>query len=117
MSFEAILYKSLREYNSTVHSTVKKKPIETFFGNRVFTDPATLDKFRLKNIDSLRQKQTADLDYHNKNRRTRQYNTGVIFVKLNKRLFPKLTPRFRKEVVDENFDTTIRTTSENSAQE
>lgn len=112
VSFEELLYKSLREYNSTVHSTVKKKPIETFFGNRVFSDPVRLDEFRLKNIDLLRQKQTADLDYHNRNRSTRQYHPGdIIFVKLNKRLGSKLTPRFRKEVVDENFETTIRTTS------
>lgn len=112
VSFSDLLYRSVKEYNTTIHSTIKKTPIETFFGNRVFSDPQKTEEFHKENSQLLKQKQDTDLEYHNKNRRTKNYSPGdIIFVRVNKRLGSKLTPRYKKELVDENFDTTIKTTT------
>lgn len=110
--FDDLLYKAVKEYNSSIHSTIRKTPIETFFGSRVFSDPTKLDEFRQENVELLRQKQEIDINYHNKDRRTKDFVEGdVIFVKVNKRLGSKLTSRYKREIVDRNFDTTIRTKS------
>ncbi|CAD7015210.1 unnamed protein product [Ceratitis capitata] len=113
ITFEELLFKSLQEYNSSIHSTTKNKPIALFFGNRIFTCPQQLEKQRLDNTSQLKKKQDLDRSYHNKKRsEIKDYSPGeVIYVKINKRLGSKLTPKYKKEVVSENNRTTIKTVS------
>ena len=94
--FAETLFKSVHEYNSTIHSVTNRKPIELFFGIPLHEDPQQAEKARLENIELLKQKQIKDLEYHNRNRiGLKTYNEGdVIYVKVNKRKGSKLTPRF-----------------------
>lgn len=75
--------------------------------------PDEYKKTRQSNIEKLKQKQTKDLRYQNKNRHNvKNYNIGdVIYVKHNKRLGSKLTQRFDKEIVAENKKSTVKTQS------
>lgn len=112
-TFEELLRKAVNEYNCSIHSTIKQKPIEVFFGKRVTTDHNQIEEERKINEERLKLKQCEDLEFHNKKRNIgKNYQPGdVIFVKINKRLGTKLTPRYRKEIVAENFRTTIKTTT------
>ncbi|CAD7012878.1 unnamed protein product [Ceratitis capitata] len=112
-SFAELLDNSVYEYNYTVHSTTKKKPIEVFFGRRVSTDPNLFEKAREENICELKRKQTKDLEYHNKTRNPiKIYHPGeTIYVKINKRLGTKVSPKFKKEIVKEDRNSTILTES------
>lgn len=96
-----------------MHSTTREKPIESFFGRRVNSDPLLLKKHRQETANKLKEKQITDLAYHNRKKRTlKQYAQGeVIFVKINKRLGNKLTSRYKKEIVSENYNTTVKTQS------
>lgn len=112
-SFEELLDRAVYEYNSSIHSTTNRKPIEVFFGRNVSTDPTQFERARQENILRLKEKQNKDLDYHNKTRQPlKNYSPGeVIFAKINRRLGTKLSARFKKEVVKENHPTTILTES------
>lgn len=46
VTFEELLYKSLKEHNSTVL-------IKTFFGNRVFSDSERQEEFRKQNVKQV----------------------------------------------------------------
>lgn len=113
ITFEELLFKSVQEYNSSIHSTTKSKPIEIFFGNRIYSDPQQLEQQRQDNIALLKKKQELDLLYHNKNRtENKNFSPGeVIYVKINKRLGSKLTPKYKKETVSENHRTIVKTVS------
>lgn len=89
-----------------------KKPIETFFG-RACSDPSQQKKDRLSITRKILEKQDKDLKTHNTNRtEIRTYIPGdVVFVKGNKRLGNKLTPRYKQEVVKEDKGGTIVTES------
>lgn len=112
-SFSELLDMTVYEYNGSVHSTIKRKPIDVFFGKESLNNPELLESERKKNEERIKSKQEADLDYHNKSRKPpKTYSAGdVIYVKINKRLGNKLSARYRKEVVSENRSTTILTTS------
>lgn len=111
-SFEDLLRNSINKYNYSIHSTINKKPIEAFFG-RNYTDPAQQKKDRLLTTQKISGKQDKDLRTHNKKRtESRTYSPGdVIFVKGNKRLGNKLTPRYKQEIVKEDKGGTIVTES------
>lgn len=112
-TFAELLHKAVYEYNHSIHSTIKKKPIEAFFIGRVSTNPHEIEKFKLENIKRLQEKQVADINYHNKRKTVpKTYEPGqTIYVKENKRLGTKLSKTYRKEVVKENKNTTILTES------
>ena len=103
----------MQEYNSSIHSTTKNKPLATFFGNRIFTDPQHLEEQRNEITRLLRKKQEQDLAYHNSKRtEPKDYSPGdIIYPKINKRIASKLTKKFRKEIVSENNRTTVKTIS------
>jgi len=105
------LDRAVYEYNFSVHSVTKKRPLEVFFGRNVTTDPEKYERSRQDNIDLLKDKQKTDLETHNKSRNQIQiYTPGQeIFVKRNTRLGSKLSPRFKKEIVKEDKNTTILT--------
>jgi len=112
-NFEELLDRAVYEYNYSIHSVTKKRPLEVFFGRRVTTDPTKYEQARLDNIEQLRRKQTDDLVDHNSRKKPiRTYDVGEeIFVKINTRLGSKLSDRFKKETVKEDKNTTILTES------
>lgn len=112
-SFQELLDRSVKEYNFSVHSVTGKRPMETFFGRRVSSDPRLLEKDRNETIKKLSEKQMADLAYHNRDRSLpREYAEGeIVFVKLNRRLGNKLSARYQKEIVAQNYNTTVKTKS------
>jgi len=111
MNFTDVLFKAVQEYNSSIHTVIGKKPRDIFFGMAACNDPEKAEENRKKIVDKLTGKQKADLEYHNKNKNeVKNYEQGeVIFVKIDKRLGSKLTPRYRKEIVAENRNSTIKT--------
>lgn len=115
-SFEDLLRNSLNKYNHSIHSTINKKPIEAFFG-RTCTDPSQQKKDRLLISERILEKQNKDLKTHNKTRtKARTYIPGeVIFVKTNKRIGNKLTPRYKQETVKEDQGGTVLTESKRIA--
>lgn len=100
-NFEELLEKSVKEYNMTVHSTTKRKPLEVLFGRRVSSDPEQLEKFRRETMQKI-----ADISYHNK-RKAPLREGDVIYVKINKRLGNILTPKYKKEMVASNNNSTV----------
>lgn len=112
-SFQELLENSVKEYNYSVHSVTGKRPMEVFFGRRVSSDPTLLAKDREETMKKILEKQKTDLEYHNRNRSApREYIEGEeIFVKINKRIGNKLSAKFRKEIVAQNYNTTVKTKS------
>lgn len=112
-SFSELLHRALYEYNNSIHSTILRKPVEAFFGRRIFTVPHELEKDRLEIIDRLKQKQVQDIEFHNKKKLPQKdYEIGQkIYVKVNKRLGTKLSKNYSEEIVKENRTTTILTES------
>lgn len=112
-NFEELLENATNEYNHTFHSTTKKRPVDLFFGRTVHFGPEEYEKTRLSNVEKLKQKQQKDLNYHNRKRHEiKNYNLGdKIYVRRNKRIGSKLTERYCKEIVEENYTTTVKTKS------
>lgn len=112
-SFKELLERATNEYNHTVHSTTKRRPVELYFGRCSRITPEEFEKSRLDNIEKLKQKQYKDREYHNKRRKpAREYKIGeTIFVKHNKRIGSKLTVRYVEEKVKENRNSTVITES------
>lgn len=110
-SFDELLYSAVCEYNFTIHSVTKKRPLEIFFGRNITTDPGEYDKSRQDNIEKLKSKHATDLKNHNEKRnKIKDYEPGqIVFIKQNTRLGSKLSPRYKKETVKENRHTTIIT--------
>ena len=111
-SFHDLLTKSIYEYNSSIHSVTRKKPIEIFFGRKCRNQKEIEDE-RKEISNRLKEKQEQDLEKHNKDRdKIKNYSVGEkIYVKVNKRLGSKLSPRYREEIVKEDRNTTILTNS------
>lgn len=112
-SFHDLLTKTLYEYNRSIHSSTGKKPIDIFFNKNFNGDPEKTILEKQEIINRLTEKQKKDLDYHNKTRQApKTYLPGEsIFVKINKRLGSKLTPKYKKEIVKEDRNTTVLTMS------
>lgn len=112
-TFEELLDRAVYEYNCTIHSTTGKKPIELFFGRRVSTSPEQYENARKENIEAIVKKQAKDIENHNKKRKPfKDYIPGQkIYVKINKRLGSKLSPRYKEEIVKENNKSTVLTES------
>ncbi|GBP07836.1 Retrovirus-related Pol polyprotein from transposon opus [Eumeta japonica] len=110
-SFQELLEKSVKEYNFSIHTVTGRRPLEVFFGRRVCSDPTQLEKERNETMQKLARKQEADLSYHNANRSPpKEYAQGEeIFVKINRRVGNKLSARYKKEIVAENYNTTVKT--------
>lgn len=112
-SFEDLLNKAIYRYNYSIHSSIKNKPVEVFFGRLAKTDPKQLKNDRLKNMQNLAEKQEKDLEFHNKKRKLfKTFQEGqVIYVDVNKRLGNKLSPRFQEEIVQEDQGNIVLTKS------
>jgi len=112
-SFDELLNLSIFKYNYSVHSTIKKKPVEAFFGRTVTTDPTQLERERLKIVENLTEKQEKDLKFHNKKRQAlKAFQTGdIIYVKVNPRLGNKLSARYQEEKVKEDKGNSVLTQS------
>uniref|UniRef100_A0A0K8VRD0 RNA-directed DNA polymerase n=1 Tax=Bactrocera latifrons TaxID=174628 RepID=A0A0K8VRD0_BACLA len=110
-SFEELLDRAVYEYNYSIQTTTGQKPIESFFGRRIFTNPDQYEEARQNNIQRIKQKQEKDLIFHNKNRSPfKEYKIGLtIYVRINKRYGNKLTSRYKEEIVKENKNSTVLT--------
>lgn len=113
-SFEDLIFKTIYTYNHSVHSVTKRKPVEAFFGRSVVTNAQLLQKEQDDIKKNLKEKQEADLNFHNKNKQQyKDYKAGqTIYVKTNKRIGNKLSPRYKEEIVAENRDYTVITQSQ-----
>lgn len=112
-TFSELLDMSVYEYNRSIHSTTKRKPIDVFFGKNKLNNSEQLDLERKEISEKIKRKQAVDLDYHNRRRSPpKNYSIGdTIYVKINKRIGNKLSPRYKKEIVGENRNTSIVTKS------
>jgi len=106
MQFTDILFKAVQENNLSIHSVVGKKPRDIMFGTTIPNDPEKSKENRKKIVEKISGKQKTDLDYHNKEKNEiRNYEQGeTVYVKIDKRLGSKLTPRYKKEIVAENLE-------------
>jgi len=113
MVFEDLLFQAVQEYNKSIHSVTKEKPIDIFFRNTIPNTPEDIRNQREEIIQKIQKKQLYDLEYHNKNKNLpKHFRPGeIVHVKIDKRLGSKLTPRYKKEKVAENKNTTIKTQS------
>lgn len=112
-TFEELLERSVKEYNLSVHSTTKRKPVEVLFGRRVSSDPEQLESFRRETMLRIQEKQISDLNHHNKRKvPLKTFSEGdIIYVRINKRIGNKLSPRFKKEIVAMDNNSTVKTKS------
>lgn len=112
-TFSELLDRSIYEYNRSIHSTTQKKPVDIFFGRRLLNNPEELEHTRRENMAKIQAKQQVDLNYHNKKKKPlKVYQVGeIIYVKANKRVGNKLDPRYKKEEVLENYNSTVKTRS------
>lgn len=86
--FENIVMDAVLEYNKSIHSVIKAKPMDVLFNHSTYPDIPTL----------LEKAQKTTLNYENKSRITKIYKQGdVIFVKNNRR--DKRTPAFTRHIV------------------
>lgn len=94
-----VIYRAVREYNNSIHSVTKEKPVDLHFRSNEFP--------RTKEFLEKAQDQTLRLQ--NKVRTNKVFNPGdTIYVKTDRR--KKSEPRYRKHVVKEDNPHTIVTT-------
>lgn len=112
-TFSELLHRAIYEYNNSIHTTIRRKPIEAFFLGRVTTNPQDIEDLKLEIIKRIGEKQLEDMSYHNKRKTLpKTYESGqIIYVKENKRLGTKLNKTYRQETVKENRNTTVITES------
>lgn len=108
-----LLFKATQEYNQSIHSITKEKPIETFFRSNITNTTESIERKREEIRNKITGTQITDLNYHNANKNTpRSYAIGEeVYVKINKRLGSKISSRYKKEIVAENGNSTITTKS------
>lgn len=93
------IFNAVKEYNNTVHSVTKEKPID------VIKNPNGYPKI----TERILENQKRNLSYHNKNRFNRFFKQDeVIFVKSNRRR--KDAPAYAKQVVKEDLGNSVLTT-------
>lgn len=96
---ELILLASI-EYNKTIHSVIENKPVDVLFRSTAI--PLEHTKSRLM------KSQDRQLEFHNKNRKGRQFEVGdKVFIKKNKRLGNKLTSRFVSGRIEADLGSTV----------
>lgn len=89
------------KYNRTIHSTIKYRPVDVLH--------SLTEKSKIEIRNRLKDKQKADLQYHNKNRCQRVFQPGEkVFVKINRRLGNKLSKIYIEKVVQEDLGTTLK---------
>lgn len=88
------------EYNRTIHSVTKEKPLEVLHHNT-----------RIKREEvkaNLVKAQEAERRFANRKRINRQFNVGDrVFVKANKRIGTKLSIRFVKRRIQADLGSTV----------
>ena len=88
------------EYNKTIHTVTKEKPIDILFSS----DAALLSTIEFR----LAETQSHQLEYFNKNRVNRGFDVGqIVYVKKNKRIGNKLATRFVQRKIEADLGTTV----------
>jgi serine/threonine-protein phosphatase PP1 catalytic subunit len=98
-SFETneAVYEAAKEYNQTIHSVIKEKPLDVFNNS---------NKYNLKELLTKNQEQI--LKFHNKNREEKKVKVNEeVWTKNNRR--NKLEDRFRKVKIKEIQGHTVKT--------
>lgn len=91
-----VIYRAVREYNRTIHSVTKQKPVELFFHSDKFPQVSEI----------LKKSQEQTLKLQNRDRENKTYKVGdEIYVKTNRRR--KSEPKYRKHIVKENLHNTV----------
>lgn len=67
-NFADLLQRAIYEYNNSIHSVTKQRPLDTFFGRKITTDREQFEQACKDNITKLKEQQTKDLKYHNQSR-------------------------------------------------
>lgn len=93
------LINAVKQYNNTIHSVTKRKPVDIFFNRN--------DKSNIQEL--LRTNQEQLLRFHNKNRITKEYSQGdKIFLKTDRRTKDK--QKYNAHIVQEDRGDTLLTT-------
>lgn len=93
-----ILLLATIEYNKTIHSTTKEKPIHAFH----FSSVESRERIKAR----LAESQNRQLLRFNKKRKDRVFDVGTrVLVKTNKRLGNKLSPRYVKRRIQADLGT------------
>lgn len=93
-----VIFQAAKEYNNSIHSVTKIKPVELFFHSDKYPDVSNL----------LQKTQEKVLTYFNKKRKHKVYEPGeVIYVKTDRR--NKALPRYIKHTVAIDKNETIIT--------
>lgn len=116
LSQKEIIYLAVDRYNNTIHSVIKAKPSDIFFGRSSKTDYQNLIAARTK-VDNelserIRENQQTRLSRENKEKDTpKPYKTGQTIYVRDKQIKAKHKPIYKKEVVLRNNRVTITTAS------
>lgn len=96
-SAEELIFKAVLEYNKTIHSVTKQKPIDVFF-----------DRTKYKHIKELIiQNQKKTLEYHNKNSKAKIFKPGdKIFATTKRR--NKTAKKYQEYIVVEDLGATVK---------
>lgn len=97
-NFSELLHRAIFEYNNSIHSTIRRKPFDAFFGRKFSTDPEGMRNEKEDIIQKLKEKQTEDINYHNRTKaKSKTYEPlQPIFVKENRRIGTKLSKSYRQ---------------------
>lgn len=90
------IFNAAYEYNRTIHSVTKQKPVEVFFNRKNYPEIKQLIE---KNKDKV-------LEYHNKKRTQKVYEPKQIIYALSKRR-TKTEQKYLKYIVIENREDTV----------
>lgn len=95
-----VVYLAAREYNKTIHSVTKQKPVDIFYHSDRYPEVA----------DLIKKAQEKELEVHNRKRFHKTFTPGdKIFVKTDRR--SKAVPRYKEYIVQTDNRETITTTT------
>uniref|UniRef100_A0A034VW72 Retrovirus-related Pol polyprotein from transposon gypsy n=1 Tax=Bactrocera dorsalis TaxID=27457 RepID=A0A034VW72_BACDO len=97
---EEEIFSAVKEYNRTIHSVIKEKPVDLFFNQKEINE-------KVKN--NIEKNQERMLEYHNKKRSQKDFKpVQIIYEKSSRR--QKYNKRYIKHIVKENKENTVLTT-------
>lgn len=114
-SIKELLNITVDRYNNTVHSVIKKKPVDIFFGRTERINYQNLTNFKEVVNNDLRNEiarnQKIQLYRQNaKRQKPKTFNVGDVVFKKNKQIKGKDKPLFIKQTVQKDNKVTITTT-------
>lgn len=101
-------------YNNTVHSVIKRKPVDVFFNRTARINYQELANFRERTNDDIKalllhEQQTRNARNNKRRSPPRNFDTGDNLFIANKQIKGKQKPLYKKETVAENRNATVIT--------